>query len=151
MPNTSYMKQWIIPIVAVILLGIAPSGLYAQKQPAVFHIFEQYGNKKGVTLLEISEELMKDYRIHHFKSIIFEDGSFALPDIRKAISQDKKEAKKIKESLHDGLLVSGYYRLKTNDERKNRYVIFKVGNKNKVTLIYIEGMITPDQLVELLK
>jgi hypothetical protein len=49
------------------------------------------------------------------------------------------------------LLVSGYYRLKTQDPAMNRYLIFKVGKSNKVTLLYIEGRLTPEELVELLK
>lgn len=133
------------------LLGIATGKGFAQNQPAVTSIFDKYGSSKGVTLLEISEELMKDYQIKHFKSIIFENGTTALPEIRKAIEKDKVGAKRIKESIQDGLLMSGYYRLKTEEANMNRYLIFKVGKNNKTTLIYIEGKLTPEELVELLK
>ncbi|MDR1346673.1 MAG: DUF6108 family protein [Bacteroidales bacterium] len=125
--------------------------LLAQANPAVFQIFEKYSKQKKVTLLEVSEELMAEYRIKQFKSIIFEDGTLALPEIRRCIEQDKQDAKKLKEATADGLVVSGYYRLKTVDPAMNRYLIFKVGKKNKVTLLYIEGRLTPEELVELLK
>ena len=133
------------------LLGIAAGKGFAQNQPAVISIFDKYGSSKGVTLLEISEELMKDYQIKHFKSIIFENGNTALPEIRRAITKDKIGAKRIKESIQDGLLMSGYYRLKTEEANMNRYLIFKVGKNNKTTLIYIEGKLSPEELVELLK
>jgi hypothetical protein len=121
------------------------------QRPAVFQIFEKYGKQKGVTLLEISEELMTEYHIKQFKSIIFEDGTRALSEIRQCIEQDKREAKKMKEAITDGLLISGYYRLKTIDPDMNRYLIFKAEKRNKLTLLYIEGRLTPEELVELLK
>lgn len=135
----------------IFLFGVFARQGFAQSQPAVTSIFDKYGSSKGVTLLEISEELMKDYQIKHFKSIIFENGTNALPEIRKAIEKDKVGAKRIKESIQDGLLMSGYYRLKTEEANMNRYLIFKVGKNNKITLIYIEGKLTPEQLVELLQ
>ena len=136
---------------ATLLLCGSMSSLSAQSKPAVFQIFEKYGKQKGITMLEISEELMTEYRIKQFKSIIFEDGTRALPEIRRCIELDKQEAKKMKEATTDGLVVSGYYRLKTADTAMNRYLIFKVGKSNKVTLLYIEGRLTPEELVELLK
>jgi hypothetical protein len=134
-----------------LLCSIGGQSLSAQTKPVVFQIFEKYSKQKGVTLLEISEELMAAYRIKQFKSIIFENGTRELPEIRQCIEQDKQEAKKLKEAITDGLVVSGYYRLKTTDSAVNRYLIFKVGKNNKVTLLYIEGRLTPEELVELLK
>ncbi|MDL2325670.1 DUF6108 family protein, partial [Bacteroidales bacterium OttesenSCG-928-A14] len=121
------------------------------KDPEILKIFDKYGNKQGVTMLEISDDLMKNYHVRIFKSIIFEDGRKALTDIRKAIDIDKVNAKKIKESKQDGLLISGYYRLKTENDNLNRYLIFKIGKNNRTTLVYIEGELTPEELVELLK
>jgi hypothetical protein len=94
---------------------------------------------------------MKEYKIKTFKSIIFENGTRALPEIRKAIKIDKVGALHIKESNTDGLLMSGYYQLLSNKTKLNRYLIFKVGKEKKTTLIYVEGELTPEELVELLK
>lgn len=145
------LNRIVIIGVLVILLCNFTQRLFAQEQPAILKIFEKYGSRQGVTLLEISEELMKDYEIKYFKSIVFKDGTRYLTEIRQSISKDKVNSKLIKESVQDGLIISGYYRLKTNDNTLNRYLIFKVGKNNKVTLIYIEGRLTPEQLVELLK
>jgi hypothetical protein len=118
---------------------------------AVLPIFKKYGHNQGVTLLEASRELMKEYKIKTFKSIIFDDGTEALPEIRRAINKDKQGALHIKESARDGLLTSGYYQLLSEKTKLNRYLIFKVGAANKTTLIYVEGELTSDELVELLK
>ena len=133
------------------LLFILTMSGKAQKGPSILKIFDKYGNKQGVMLLEITDDLMKEYQVDVFKSIIFKDGSEVLPEIRKLIDIDKQNAKKIKESKQDGLLISGYYRLKTENDSINQYLIFKIGKNNKVTLVYIKGKITPEQLVELLR
>jgi hypothetical protein len=94
---------------------------------------------------------MKAYKIKTFKSIIFDDASTVLPEIRRAIKADKEGALHIKESTKDGLLTSGYYQLLAGKTNLNRYLIFKVGTANKTTLIYVEGELSPEELVELLK
>jgi len=124
---------------------------FSTQAQAILSIFKKYGKDYGVTMLEASRELMKEYKIKTFKSIIFDNGAKALPEIRKAINTDKEGALHIKESTKDGLLMSGYYQLLSEKTNLNRYLIFKVGKENKTTLIYVEGELTPDELVELLK
>jgi hypothetical protein len=136
----------------ILLLVLANLGMsFSTQAQAILPIFKKYGNDQGVTMLEASRELMKEYKIKTFKSIIFDDGTHALPEIRRAIKTDKEGALHIKESTKDGLLMSGYYQLLSENAKLNRYLIFKVGVNNKTTLIYVEGELTPDELVELLK
>ena len=137
-------------VILFLVCSILGMGFSTQAQE-ILSIFKKYGNDYGVTMLEASRELMKEYKIKTFKSIIFDNGSRALPEIRRAIKTDKEGALHIKESTKDGLLMSGYYQLKSEKSKLNRYLIFKVGNENKTTLIYVEGELTPDELVELLK
>jgi len=139
-----------IPVILILALFFICTNFSTQAQ-AVLSIFNKYGNDQGVTMLEASRELMKAYKIKTFKSIIFDNGARALPEIRKAIKIDKEGALNIKESTQDGLLMSGYYQLQPGKAKINRYLIFKVGKANKTTLIYVEGELTPDELVELLK
>ena len=134
----------------LVILFLACLSFSTQAQEIV-SIFKKYGNAQGVTMLEASRELMKEYKIKTFKSIIFDNGSKALPEIRKAITTDKEGALHIKESIKDGLLMSGYYQLLSEKTKLNRYLIFKVSAGNKTTLIYVEGELSPDELVELLK
>jgi len=136
----------------ILFLILATFGLsISVRAQAVLSIFKKYGNDQGVIMLEASRELMKEYKIKTFKSIIFDNGINALPEIRKVINIDKEGALNIKESTKDGLLMSGYYQLLSEKAKLNRYLIFKVGKENKTTLIYVEGELTPEELVELLK
>ena len=136
----------------ILFLILANFGVsFSTQAQEILSIFRKYGNAQGVTMLEASRELMKEYKIKTFKSIIFDNGEQALPAIRKAIKIDKVDALKIKESTQDGLLTSAYYQLRSEKSNLNRYLIFKVGAANKTTLIYVEGELTPDELVELLK
>ena len=143
------MKHKFAVLLFLILTNVCMS--FSIQAQAVLPIFKKYGHNQGVTLLEASRELMKEYKIKTFKSIIFDNGTEALPEIRSAIHKDKQGALHIKESTKDGLLTSGYYQLLSEKEKLNRYLIFKVGTANKTTLIYVEGELTPDELVELLK
>ena len=143
------MKSHFLVILFLALTTFCMS--FSTQAQAVLSVFKKYGNDQGVTMLEASRELMKAYKIKTFKSIIFDDGTQALPEIRRAIHTDKKGALQIKESTKDGLLTSGYYQLLSEKTKWNRYLIFKVGKENKTTLIYVEGELTPDELVELLK
>jgi len=143
------MKHKLLAIIFVAFSTFCLSN--AAQAQTVLSIFKKYGNDNGVTMLEASRELMKAYKIKTFKSIIFEDASTVLPEIRRAIKTDKEGALHIKESSKDGLLTSGYYQLLTEKANLNRYLIFKVGTANKTTLIYVEGELSPDELVELLK
>ena len=121
-------------------------------KPTILSIFAKYGNAKGVTMLEASKELLQQYKIKQFKSIIFEKVTDnQLSEIRAEIEKDKQGAVKIKEIIQDGLLISGYYRLKTEDDKINRYLIFKISASKKATLVYVEGELTPEELVDLLK
>ena len=136
-------------ILFMLLLFLSMS-LSTQAQ-AVLSIFKKYGYEQGVTMIQASRSLMKDYKIRSFKSIAFDDGTCVLPEIRRAIKKDIEGALCIKESFKNGLLTSGYYQLVSEKPKLNRYLIFKIGEKNKTTLIYIEGELTADDLVELLK
>jgi hypothetical protein len=146
------MKNMKHKLLAVIFIAFSTFCLSSAAQAqAVLSIFKKYGNENGVTMLDASRELMKTYNIKTFKSIIFEDASNVLPEIRRAIKTDKEGALHIKESTKDGLLTSGYYQLLAGKANLNRYLIFKVGTANKTTLIYVEGELTPEELVELLR
>ena len=143
-------KQIAASLLVVLATGFFGKEVMAKNEPCIFSIFDKYESYQGVTMLSASKELLKQYKITQFKSIIFEDGRKVLPEIRECIEREKTEAAKMKETIQDGLLMGGYYRLKTDTPDINRYLIFKVKEK-KVTLIYVEGTLTPDELVELLK
>jgi hypothetical protein len=139
--------------VMLILLGLlSPAGGQAtelQKGLKIQEVFLQYGKKKNVTMVELSHEMLETYNITHYKSILIKDNPGALRFVRQCLEADQQGAKKIKEVTDNGNLVSAYYQLPGNKD-ENRFILFKVGKKEEITLVYIEGEIDSEDLITIL-
>ena len=70
------------------------------------------------------------------------------------IVHDKQDnAKKAQEVMESGVLRSAYYQLKEverNGKKLNRYIIFKIGKDSMGTLIYIEGLLSEKEMMDML-
>ena len=104
---------------------------------------------KGVTMVELSNEMLETYQMTLYKSLVFKDASDALPTILRCLEADKKKAKKVKEVVSNGQIKSGYYQLPQKED-VNRFILFKTGKKDSATLIYIEGELDADDLITML-
>ena len=101
-------------------------------------------------MVELSTEMLETYSMERYKSITIKDSHRSLPEIRQCLETDKKGAKKIKEIIEGGQLVSGYYQLPSRKEDLNRFILFKLSKKGAATLVYIEGELESDDLITLL-
>lgn len=149
------MKTVIRTTFVILMLSALTAGAKAQEGLHCASIFQQYGKQKGVTMVELSKDMLDSYRIDLYKSLVFKDVTEALPHILDCLAKDKKDGsvKKIQEVIEDGKLLTAYYQLtpkKKGKEQLNRFVLFKVGKKNSATFIYIEGNLDSDDLVTLL-
>lgn len=134
-----------------LLLTIAGTGAaYAQQGLQIASVFQKYGKQKGVTMVELSKEMLDTYQMTLYKSIVFKDVEEALPTITRCLEADKKKAHKVKEVVAGGQIQSGYYQLPQLKEDINRFILFKTGKKGTATLIYIEGELDADDLITLL-
>jgi hypothetical protein len=113
-------------------------------------VFDRYGKKHNVTMVELSNEMLETYNMKHYKSISIKNDAEALKFIRACLEQDQKGARKIKEITDDGGVISAYYQLKTTKEELNRFILFNVNLKGIITLVYIEGDLDSEDLVTLL-
>ena len=148
------MKKFTHTLLCCLLL-LFSTGMYAQKGLQIASVFQKYGKQKGVTMVELSRDMLDSYRIDLYKSLVFKDVTEALPYILDCLEKDQKEGtmKKIQEIIEDGKLLTAYYQLtqvKKGKEKLNRFLLFKIGKKNSATLIYIEGNLNSDELVALL-
>lgn len=135
----------------IILLLIVASGMArAQQGLQIASVFQKYGKQKGVTMVELSNEMLETYQMTLYKSLVFKDVEEALPTILNCLDADKKKAKKVKEVVAGGQIQSGYYQLPQLKEDVNRFILFKIGKKGSATLIYIEGELDADDLVTML-
>ena len=133
----------------VLLLTVASGMVRAQQGLQIASVFQKYGKQKGVTMVELSNEMLETYQMTLYKSLVFKDVEEALPDILNCLEADKRKARKVKEVV-GGQIQSGYYQLPQLKEDVNRFILFKTGKKGSATLIYIEGELDADDLVTML-
>lgn len=144
-----YMKK-LIRLLCCLVLLLCSAGLHAQQGLQIESVFQKYGNRKGATYVELSKMLSKEWDIDHYKSLKLAKAEKALPDIYRSLEADKQHARKIKEVVSDGQILSGYYQLPGVKDGVNRFILFRTGKKGDATLIYIEGDIDSDDLVTLM-
>ena len=130
------------------LFGV--SAAETQKDLKIQEVFQRYGKKRNVTMVELSNEMLETYGMTRYKSITIKDDPEALRFTRQCLEADQKGARKIKEVTDDGGVVSAYYQLKGVEADINRFVLFKVSKKGVITLVYIEGDLDSDDLITLL-
>lgn len=143
------MNKFIRTAMFVLLLTFAANAA-AQQGLQIATVFQKYGKQKGVTMVELSKEMLDAYQMNLYKSLVFKDAGDALPTILRCLEADKKKAKKVKEVVSGGQIQSGYYQLPQLKEDVNRFILFKTGKKGSATLIYIEGELDADDLVTML-
>ena len=134
----------------VLLLTVASGMVRAQQGLQIASLFQKYGKQKGVTMVELSNEMLETYQMTLYKSLVFKDVEEALPDILNCLEAAKRKARKVKEVVAGGQIQSGYYQLPQLKEEVNRFILFKTGKKGSATLIYIEGELDADDLVTML-
>jgi hypothetical protein len=148
------MKQ--IKCIVVLLLAVnwwfpvQATAMEAQKDLKIQEVFQRYGKKKNVTMVELSNEMIETFSMAHYKSITIKDDREALQFIRHCLDEDQQGARKIKEVTDDGGLISAYYQLPGKDEELNRFILFKVSKRGVITLVYIEGELDSDDLITIL-
>ena len=143
------MNKLIRTVLIVLLLGFSAHAV-AQQGLQIASVFQRYGKEKGVTMVELSNEMLDAYQMTLYKSLVFKDVGEALPTILRSLETDKKKAKKVKEVVSSGQIQSGYYQLPQLKEDINRFILFKTGKKGSATLIYIEGELDADDLITML-
>lgn len=100
------MKQFryiLLLMLAVLLL--LPAGAWAaetQKDLKIQDVFQRYGRKKNVTMVELSNEMLETYGMTRYKSITIKEDPEALRFTRQCLEADQKGARKIKEVTDDG-------------------------------------------------
>ncbi|MCE5206543.1 MAG: DUF6108 family protein [Porphyromonadaceae bacterium] len=110
-------------------------------------IFEKYGKLKGSTMVILSGEAVQNYRLSVYRSITLRYEAPLSDNIQQCLNADKQLARKIKEVIRDGAIRSGYYQLPDEGKKINRYILFKIGDDQQATLIYMEGDLKSEELI----
>ena len=118
----------------------------AQTTLSVEKIFATYGHSKGCKMVEMHDMQIKGYKLKTYKSLTY--SKFG-KEIEAILTEDKKQARKIREVVEDGVVTSGYYQMDALRTGINRYVLFSKGKKGDGTLIYSEGRLKPEDVMVL--
>jgi len=128
----------------LILLLIAVWGLSstvnAQSDLQISKAFEQYGQRNGVVMVELTDEALGDYDFALFRSLTITNNPTAADFIRKCLTRDEVGARKVKQVVTNGVPTTVYLQLPRKG-KLYRLILFNETNKqeHKVTLIYIES------------
>ncbi|MDD2798140.1 MAG: DUF6108 family protein [Bacteroidales bacterium] len=123
--------------------------LFAQDDLQIGKVFEKYGHRKNVVMVELSEDILQSFSLTLYKSISIKDDPSAADYIRRCVRKDQEGAKKIKIVIKSGDLSSAYLQL-AKKGKENRFILFKSEEEDEVTLIYIETTLDTDNIVNLL-
>ncbi|HLP05023.1 MAG TPA: DUF6108 family protein [Paludibacter sp.] len=143
------IKKYLIMLL-ISSLGILPK-LQAQSDLQISKVFEQYGEQKGVVMVELSDEMPDGYDFNLFKSITIKNNPAAADFIRKCLSKDEVGAKKVKQVVANGVPTSIYLQLPRRGELY-RLILFNETSKpgHKITLIYIESKNDSEDVLRLI-
>lgn len=130
----------------ITMMIFSASVMRAQDDLQVSNIFQLYGHDKGCKMVELHHGTFKGFQLDVYKSLIYKENG---NNVENYLRQDKKNAKKVREIVEDGQVTSGYYLMKPIKSGINRYILFKKGDNQSGTVVYIEGSLSPEQLMDL--
>jgi hypothetical protein len=127
-------------IFLLIALWGFPSPVHAQSDLQISKAFEQYGQRNGVVMVELTDEALGDYDFALFRSLTITNNPTAADFVRKCLTRDEVGARKVKQVVTNGIPTSVYLQLPRKG-KLYRLILFNETNKqeHKVTLIYIES------------
>ena len=138
-----------IGLLLLIAMAFAfPCKLSAQQDLQISKVFDQYGKKQGVVMVQLTKEMLQGYDFSLFKSIVIKDDFAAIDFTRELITKDQEGAKKIKQVVQNGKVSSIILQLAPRG-KENRLILYNEsqGEKKEMTLIYIESELDVEKIL----
>ena len=127
------------------------SGMQAQEDLEIKKAFDLYGEKKGVVMVELTDEMLDGYDFSLFKSLMIKENREAADYIRKCLKKDEVGAKKVKQVVANGVPTSIYLQLPRKKELYRLILFNETSNpEHKITLIYIESKNDSEDVLKLI-
>ena len=141
------MKQRIIfNLFIIATLLFISSNANAQNGLHINDVFSKYGHSKGCTMVEMNDIDIKGHRIDVFKTLTYKRYAEEIGDF---VDADRKQAKKIREVIHEGKVQSGCLMMPPTRKGHNRFIIFTNPINETGAIIYIEGKVTVDDVMKI--
>ena len=135
-------------VVLAMMILLSAASAVAQKL-YVEQVFRRYGHAKGCKMVEMHDTNLRGYRLDVYKSLTYKEKYRS--EIYTILNSDCRQAKKIREVIDDGEIVSGYYMMPSMTEGRNRFILFSNGDGHNGAVIYIEGRLSPDDIMTIVK
>ena len=143
------IKKYVV-LLLLLFLAVSPS-LYAQKDLQINKVFEQYGEKRGVIMVDLTNEMLDGYDFSLFKSITIKNNPSAADFIRKCLEKDQEGAKKVKQVVANGVLTSVYLQLPRKGQLYRLILLNQAFHpEDKITLIYTESKNDSENILKLI-
>lgn len=146
------MKPIKLFLALVMLTGFASlNGLQAQDDLEIKKAFDLFGEKKGVVMVELTDEMLDGYDFSLFKSLMIKNNREAADYIRKCLKKDEVGAKKVKQVVANGIPTSIYLQLPRKKDLYRLILFNEMSNpEHKITLIYIESKNDSEDVLKLI-
>ena len=131
MKRCNLIKRFFIGLLLIVVASIsanAQEGLYVKS------IFQRFGHAKGCKMVTMQNTQLKGYKLKIYKSLVYKYHATEIA---------------IREVVENGKMVSGYYMMSPLSNGNNRFILFSNPSKSKGTVIYIEGDLSPEDIMQL--
>ena len=132
-------------ILAALLMAVCHT-TSAQQGLGVADVFRLFGHERGCKMVEMHDAKLRGYQLKTYQSLSYRTQG---DQIASHLETDRQQAKKIREVVCDGRVVSGYYIMPPTAEGLNRYVLYMQKEDKSGAVIYIEGELEPDDILRL--
>ena len=143
MKRCNLIKRFFIGLLLIVVASIsanAQGGAVRKKHIPTLR------TAKGCKMVTMQNAQLKGYRLKIYKSLVYKNHA---TEIAHYLKSDRKAAKKIREVVENGKMVSGYYMMTPLSNGDNRFILFSNPSKSKGTVIYIEGDLSPEDIMQL--
>lgn len=138
--------MWIKTLLLSLTLSFIATTALAQKGLEADKVFTHYGHAKGCKMVVMNNVTYHNYRLTVYKSLTYKHIG---AEVRQLLQADRKRAKKIREIVEDGEVAGGYYMMQPSTNGDNRFILFKNGEGERGVLIYIEGELSAQELLDI--
>lgn len=137
----------------IAMMGILDS-VGAQSSLRIEKLFDSFRKHPNATEVVVKGKELKPYNLFLFRSLTVTRYQTAMDRIEQFVQEESKKAIDKEEGLLGGRLYYGFYCLPSTTY--NRYFFYrntglKKGAPNEVTLVYMEGYATLEQLKQMFK
>lgn len=140
-------KQTAMRLLAVIISVVtATMSVSAQNGLNIAKVFDRYGHSKGCRMVEMNNTELQGHKLRVYKSLTYKRIGKSVEAILK---EDRRHARKIREVVDEGQIVSGYYMMPAHDDGTNRFILFSKDYWNNGAVIYMEGNLSADDVMKI--